>query len=72
MERIQSEELPKAWNKLPKESIAGIFAQLRSIFEELRALTPPPSTGVESRVKGSLYDSRMSRGNPRFGPFRTI
>lgn len=71
MERLQGEELPKAWTSLAQESIEDIFAQLRKVFQELRALTPP-NTGVESCVKGSLYDSRLPRGNPRFGPFRTI
>ncbi|KAF2478357.1 kinase-like protein [Lindgomyces ingoldianus] len=57
MERIQGEELSKAWNSMSKESVEGVFAQLRKIFQELRALTPP-GTGVESYIKGSLYDSR--------------
>ncbi|KAF2264792.1 hypothetical protein CC78DRAFT_516300 [Lojkania enalia] len=70
--RIQGEELPKAWKSMSKESVESVFAQLRKIFQELRALTPPPGTGVESCVGGSLYDSRIPRGNPRFGPFKTI
>lgn len=72
MEMIQGDELPKAWKNMPKESIESIFVQLRKMVEELRALTPPPNTGVESCVKGSLFDSRIPRGNPRFGPFKTI
>ncbi|KAI1845397.1 hypothetical protein JX265_005258 [Neoarthrinium moseri] len=72
MERIQGEELPKAWKSMSEESLERVFAQLRKIFQELRSLAPPPGTGVESCVGGSLYDSRISRGNPRFGPFKTI
>ncbi|KAF1950374.1 kinase-like protein [Byssothecium circinans] len=74
MERIQGDEIPKAWKGLSEESRERVFAQLRDIFQELRALTPPPGTGVESCVQGSLFDSRLPlpHGNPRFGPFKTI
>ena len=72
MERIQGEELPKVWKSMSEESKEDIFTQLRGIFQELRSLTPSPGTGVESCVGGSLYDSRIPRGNPRFGPFKKI
>lgn len=72
MERIQGEEFLKAWKIMSGESLEGVFAQLRGIMQELRSLTPPPGTGVESCVGGSLYDSRIPRGNPRFGPFKKI
>lgn len=72
MERIRGDELPKAWKSLSEEALESIFAQLRLYIQELRSLTPPPGTGVESCVGGSLYDSRIARGNPRFGPFKTI
>ncbi|KAI0856738.1 kinase-like domain-containing protein [Xylaria cubensis] len=72
MERIQGEELPKAWKSMSEESRNDVFAQLRAMFQELRSLKPPPGIGVESCVGGSLYDSRISRGNPRFGPFKTV
>ncbi|ORY02288.1 kinase-like domain-containing protein [Clohesyomyces aquaticus] len=55
-----------------EEGLERIFAQLRKMFQELRGLTPPSGTGVESCVRGSLYDSRIPRGCPRFGPFKTI
>jgi hypothetical protein len=71
MERIQGDELPKVWNSMSEESMGAVFEQLRKIFEVLRSL-PPPNTGVASCVGGSLYDSRIPRGNPRFGPFKTI
>jgi aminoglycoside phosphotransferase len=71
MERIQGDELPKVWKSMSEESMGSIFEQLRKIFEVLRSLSPP-NTGVASCVGGSLYDSRIPRGNPRFGPFKTI
>jgi serine/threonine protein kinase len=71
IERIQGEELPKVWNSMSEESLGAVFEQLRKIFEVLRSL-PPLNTGVASCVGGSLYDSRIPRGNPRFGPFKTI
>lgn len=71
MERIQGEELSKAWMTMSKRSRAGVLAQLEKIFQQLRALKPP-GMGVESCVGGSLYDSRIPRGSPRFGPFKSI
>ncbi|KFY56590.1 hypothetical protein V496_06686 [Pseudogymnoascus sp. VKM F-4515 (FW-2607)] len=72
MERIQGDVLPKAWGEKSEESRQNIFAQLRSMLEELRALQPSPNTGVESCVRGSLFDSRIPRKESRFGPFKTI
>lgn len=72
MERIQGEELAGAWKKLSEKSLQKILAQLKNIIEELRNIEPPPGTGVESSVGGSLYDSRLPHGNPRFGPYKTI
>ena len=50
IERIQGEELPKAWKSLSEESVEKILSQLKRILQELRSLTPPPGTGVESCV----------------------
>ncbi|KAI1176474.1 kinase-like domain-containing protein [Nemania sp. FL0916] len=72
MERIQGEELPKAIRNMSQEALESVLAQLRGMVQELRSLTPPPGTGVESCVGGSLHDCRLPRGNPRFGPFKTI
>ncbi|KAJ5948187.1 kinase-like domain-containing protein [Penicillium verhagenii] len=72
MERIQGESLPKAWRSLSEESVEDVLSQLKKIFQELRSLEPPPDTAVESCVGGSLYDSRLPYGNPRFGPFKKI
>ncbi|KAF1973272.1 kinase-like protein [Bimuria novae-zelandiae CBS 107.79] len=72
MERIKGEPLASAWKNLSQDSREKIIAQLKVMIQELRALQPPPSTGVESCVGGSLYDSRLPHGTPRFGPFQTI
>ncbi|KAF2245078.1 hypothetical protein BU26DRAFT_522197 [Trematosphaeria pertusa] len=72
MERIRGEELPIILKTISKESLEGVFSRLRKILQELRALTPLPGTWVESCVGGSLYHSRIPRGNPRFSPFKTI
>jgi aminoglycoside phosphotransferase (APT) family kinase protein len=72
MERIPGEELLKVWSGMSEEIMEGVFAQLKRIFQELRALKPLQGTGVESCAGGSLYDSRIPYGKPRFGPFKTI
>ncbi|KAI1804867.1 kinase-like protein [Daldinia bambusicola] len=72
MERIQGDNLCNVWNKLSEEDKDIILSQLRCMLQELRAIKPPPNTGVESCVGGSLQDSRNSRSCPRFGPFKTI
>ncbi|KAJ8119445.1 hypothetical protein ONZ43_g3600 [Nemania bipapillata] len=68
----KGESLPLAWDSLSEESLEDVFTQLKGIFQELRSLTPPPGTGVESCAGGSMYDHRMSRQDYRFGPFKTI
>ncbi|CAD0108010.1 unnamed protein product [Aureobasidium uvarum] len=72
MERIRGEEIPRAWKRLGEEGRAKMFAHLKQMIEEMRALKPPSGTGVRSCVGGSLYDSRFNRQENRFGPFTTI
>ncbi|KAG7000720.1 hypothetical protein FOFC_03515 [Fusarium oxysporum] len=72
MERIQGNSLAEAWPTLSDAGLDNIFAQLRQMFQELRALPPPPGTGVESCGGGSLRDSRIPRSRPRFGPFKCV
>ncbi|KAI0101682.1 kinase-like domain-containing protein [Nemania sp. FL0031] len=72
MEKIQGKPLPVAWKDMPDDALEPILAQLKGFVQELRGLAPPPDTGVENCFGGSLYDSRIPRGNPRFGPFKTI
>lgn len=71
MERILGEEIPTAWKSLPEPARRKVYSQLKAMIQELRALKPSPGTGVESCVRGSLFDSRITRC-PRFGPFKTI
>ncbi|EEP82878.1 conserved hypothetical protein [Uncinocarpus reesii 1704] len=72
MERIRGDEIPRAWKKLSEESRQKMFDQLKTMVQELRALIPPPGTGVQSCVGGSLCDARIPRPKARFGPFKTI
>ena len=72
MERIQGEDIPKAWAKLSEDSRRKILLQLKRMMQELRALKPPQGTGVESCIGGSLRDSRIVQCSSRFGPFKTI
>jgi aminoglycoside phosphotransferase (APT) family kinase protein len=73
MERIKGQPLARVWKTLSQEARSNVIAQLQSMIRELRALKPPPTTlGVESCIGGSLYDSRLPHGTPRFGPFKTI
>jgi serine/threonine protein kinase len=71
MERIRGDALPKAWGSLPESARQMIYSQLKGMIQELRALKPPPGTGVESCLGGELLDSRISRC-PTFGPFKTV
>ncbi|VTT59204.1 unnamed protein product [Fusarium fujikuroi] len=72
MQRIRGTSLAEAWKPLSEADLASIFAQLRHMLEELRALVPPNSVGVESCTGGSLRDSRIPRSRPRFGPLKSI
>ena len=72
MERIRGDDLATIWKTLSKESLENIFSQLKTMIQELRSLKPSPNLGVGSCIGGSLYDSRLPNGTPRFGPFKTI
>ncbi|KAF5987228.1 kinase subdomain-containing protein [Fusarium coicis] len=72
MQRIRGTSLAEAWGSLSEADLASIFAQLRRMLEELRAIMPQNGAGVESCIGGSLRDSRIPRSRPRFGPFKTI
>jgi aminoglycoside phosphotransferase len=72
MDRIQGVSLAEALPALSDVDRKAIFEQLRSMFQELRSLPPPPGVGIESCVGGSLRDSRIPRSWPRFGPFKTV
>ncbi|KAH0370310.1 kinase subdomain-containing protein, partial [Aureobasidium melanogenum] len=72
MERIQGEEIPRAWARLGDHGRTEIFAQLKQMIDEMRSLTPPSSTRVQSCTGGDLWDSRYNHCHSRFGPFATI
>lgn len=72
IERIRGHPLAKVWKTLLDGDRESIFTQLRDMIRELRALQPPPGTGIESSGGGSLRDSRIARSRPRFGSFKTI
>ena len=72
MERIQGEPIATALRKLSDLDQWKVYAQLRAMIQELRAINPPSNTGVQSCTGGSLHDSRITHGLPRFGPFKTI
>ncbi|KAI2472746.1 kinase-like protein [Annulohypoxylon bovei var. microspora] len=72
MDRIEGDPISSVWWKLSATDRESIVVQLRRMLQELRAIKPPPGTGVESCVGGSLRDPRMARSRPRFGPFKTI
>ncbi|KAF5547552.1 serine threonine kinase [Fusarium phyllophilum] len=57
MQRIQGKTIADAWRDLSDADRSNIFAQLRRMFQELRSLTPPSNTGIESCIGGSLRDS---------------
>lgn len=72
MERLPGVTLEVARESLSDAQHSAILSQLKSIFQELRSLPPPPGVGIESCVGGSLCDSRLPQSSPRFGPFKTI
>jgi aminoglycoside phosphotransferase len=72
MERIQGEAIPTAWKNRSEKSREKIFGQLKTLFQELRALKPADGTSVESCVGGTVREARIPRPLPRMGPFKTI
>ena len=72
MERLPGRGIPKVWKTLSEAHLDKICEQLRTMLAELRALQPPPGTGVQSCVGGSLRDFRIPHCRPRMGPFKTV
>lgn len=71
MERIRGATLADARPSLTEEDIERILVQLRSMIAELRA-SPAPGTAIQSCAGGPLYDARIPRSTPAFGPFPSI
>jgi aminoglycoside phosphotransferase len=72
MERMKGEWIGSVLQTLGDDGRQKVFAQLKRMMNELRSLTPPSDTGVQSCTGGSLWDSRIARSTTRFGPFSTI
>lgn len=72
MERIQGGTMGAAWKSLGAKSRAKIFAQLKTMIQELRALKPPHGSIVESCVGNTVREPRIPRQCPRIGPFDSI
>ncbi|KAF2207313.1 hypothetical protein CERZMDRAFT_115307 [Cercospora zeae-maydis SCOH1-5] len=72
MERLRGENIFKALDKVASPDRESLLTQLKECLEQMRSLRPPTGTGVQSCVGGSLHDSRIPHGKPRFGPFKTI
>ncbi|CEI41721.1 hypothetical protein FVEN_g3737 [Fusarium venenatum] len=72
MERVQGHSFVKGLSISSHAELENIFKQLRQMFQELKALPPPPGTGVHNFLGGSLRDSRIPRSRPRIGPFKSI
>jgi serine/threonine protein kinase len=72
MERIQGGEIPRVWKKLSEQSHPKVLMQLKCMFKELWALTPPSGTGAESCTSRSLHNSHIPQSLLHFGPVMTI
>lgn len=68
MERIRGTTLAWAMADLSDQELDKILLQLRDIILELRSL-PAPGGSIANCMGGSLRDSRITRPEPRFGPF---
>ena len=71
MERIRGEMLAKEWSSIPENSREKIFAQLRTMVNEMRVLLAP-TAAVANVLGGPLYDPRFPGTSLTIGPFQTI
>jgi hypothetical protein len=71
MERIKGEPIGRVLGLEPDVQ-QKVFGQLKRMIDEMRSLTPPSETRIQSCTGGSLWDSRIARSSTRFGPFSTI
>jgi aminoglycoside phosphotransferase len=71
MERIKGEPIGRVLG-LEHDVQQKVFEQLKRMMEEMRSLTPPSDTEIQSCTGSSLWDSRIARSSTRFGPFSTI
>lgn len=71
MERVGGEMLAKGWYSRPGDSRERIFAQLKKMVNEMRAL-PAPCPSVANMLGGPLYDPRFPGASLTIGPFQTV
>ncbi|KAB8356551.1 hypothetical protein FH972_024133 [Carpinus fangiana] len=72
MKRVQGVTLAEALAKASPAEKDSLLEQLRFYITELRSITSPHGTRVQSCIGGPLRDSRISAAEPSFGPFATI
>ncbi|CAK7230975.1 hypothetical protein SCUCBS95973_007755 [Sporothrix curviconia] len=74
MERPRGITLAQAYWTYSREDLLTIFAQLRSIIDNMRAIPIPRDTvmGVYSCVGGTIPSHRQHYNAPRCGPFETV
>ncbi|KAF8136678.1 kinase-like domain-containing protein [Boletus edulis] len=71
MERIHGETLARTWYARSADSKEKIFAQLRNMVNEMRAL-PSPGPAISNVVGGPVYDPRFPGTSLAIGPFQSI
>ena len=74
MECIDGEVIARNWHRRSDDSKAALLLQLRSMFNEMRAIPPPREGIVAAADLAELHDYRISPGpshspNKGFGPF---
>ena len=72
MERLRGEPITVAFEAMDEPGRSRLLCELKGYLDEMRRLPAPEGAGVQSCVATSLYDSRISKPEPRFGPFKTI
>ena len=72
MERLRGEPISQTLTTMDEPGRDKLLVQLKGYLDDMRALSPPASTGVQSCICTSLYDSRIPKSDPQFGPFNTI
>ncbi|KZF20585.1 kinase-like protein [Xylona heveae TC161] len=71
MDRIRGEHIGHNWVSRSPESKAKIYAQLKRMVKQMRAISPP-GPGVSDVDGGAIYDCRLPGPSLKFGPFDTI
>ncbi len=77
MEKMDGQPLGDTWSERSREEKDSLLAQLKAIFEELRALKKPAGKGIADEAVcaadgGNLHDHRIwnAAGEQGMGPFK--